>query len=158
MVNCLNCNKETKNKKYCSRSCSASSNNKGVRRHGKPKGLCVICESPKKSSKYFTCGSECATEYKRRHVWPSKEDQKARNALAQSKYRAKKYRVIDPKADPEKIKLFYLNRPEGYEVDHIIPLSKGGRHHEDNLQYLLREENRSKGNKLVGPTGIEPIS
>jgi 5-methylcytosine-specific restriction endonuclease McrA len=32
-----------------------------------------------------------------------------------------------------------------YEVDHIIPISKGGFHHQDNLQILTKEENRKKG-------------
>jgi 5-methylcytosine-specific restriction endonuclease McrA len=32
-----------------------------------------------------------------------------------------------------------------YEVDHIIPLARGGRHHPDNLQLLTAAENRSKG-------------
>lgn len=74
---------------------------------------------------------------------------RARNAQAQSKYRAKKYRVLDPSANKEKILEFYKNRPEGYEVDHIIPLSRGGKHHESTLQYLLKEENRKKNNHFV---------
>lgn len=43
---------------------------------------------------------------------------------------------------------FYKNCPEGYEVDHIIPISKGGKHILSNLQYLTREENRRKLAKL----------
>ena len=35
-----------------------------------------------------------------------------------------------------------------HEVDHIIPVSKGGLHHEDNLQILTRNENRRKSNKI----------
>jgi 5-methylcytosine-specific restriction endonuclease McrA len=35
-----------------------------------------------------------------------------------------------------------------HEVDHIIPVSKGGLHHQDNLQILTREENRRKSNKI----------
>ncbi len=34
-----------------------------------------------------------------------------------------------------------------YEVDHIIPICKGGLHHPDNLQILTMEENRRKGGK-----------
>lgn len=74
---------------------------------------------------------------------------KRNNANRQSRYRAKQYRVLAPNANPIKIKDIYLNCTEGYEVDHIIPLSKGGLHHENNLQYLLKEENRKKSNKLV---------
>lgn len=32
-----------------------------------------------------------------------------------------------------------------YEVDHIIPLARGGKHHPDNLQLLTAAENRAKG-------------
>ncbi len=44
---------------------------------------------------------------------------------------------------------FYMNCPAGYEVDHIIPVSKGGLHTLENLQYLTISENRKKSNKLI---------
>ena len=34
-----------------------------------------------------------------------------------------------------------------HEVDHIIPICKGGLHHPDNLQVLTKEENRKKGGR-----------
>jgi 5-methylcytosine-specific restriction endonuclease McrA len=77
----------------------------------------------------------------------SDEEKSKNNALRQSRYRAKKLRAIDETADKQKICEFYMKRPEGYEVDHIIPLSKGGKHHQDNLQYLTKDENRKKGNR-----------
>jgi 5-methylcytosine-specific restriction endonuclease McrA len=42
----------------------------------------------------------------------------------------------------------YLNCPIGHEVDHIIPVSKGGLHCPSNLQYLTISENRKKSNKI----------
>jgi 5-methylcytosine-specific restriction endonuclease McrA len=42
---------------------------------------------------------------------------------------------------------FYKSCPEGYEVDHILPISKGGEHRMYNLQYLTKSENIRKGNK-----------
>lgn len=53
------------------------------------------------------------------------------------------------KEERKAIGLFYKNCPEGYEVDHIIPISKGGKHMLQNLQYLTIYENRSKGNKIT---------
>lgn len=52
-------------------------------------------------------------------------------------------------AEKKEIQEFYINCPEGYEVDHIYPLSKGGKHHMSNLQYLPISENRRKGSKIL---------
>ena len=38
---------------------------------------------------------------------------------------------------------------EPYEVDHMIPVSKGGLHTFDNLQVLTRYENRKKATKIL---------
>lgn len=42
MVNCLHCDKETNNPKYCSRSCAASINNSNTPKR-QPEGECCIC-------------------------------------------------------------------------------------------------------------------
>lgn len=50
-------------------------------------------------------------------------------------------------ADKKAITNFYMERPEGYEVDHIIPLQGdfvSGLHILENLQYLPAEENHRK--------------
>jgi len=36
-----------------------------------------------------------------------------------------------------------------WEIDHIIPLSKGGKFHYTNLQPLWKEDNRKKSNKIL---------
>lgn len=53
-------------------------------------------------------------------------------------------------ANLDRIKDIYNNCPEGYEVDHIIPLrgkTVSGLHVESNLQYLPKHVNRLKRNK-----------
>lgn len=56
-----------------------------------------------------------------------------------------------PWADIDAINKFYTECPEGYEIDHIIPLKHPlvtGLHVLSNLQYLPKKENRSKSNKF----------
>jgi 5-methylcytosine-specific restriction endonuclease McrA len=43
---------------------------------------------------------------------------------------------VELDSDRERIKQFYLNCPDGMIVDHITPMSLGGSHTVDNLQYL----------------------
>jgi len=143
MNECKQCGTETKNNKFCSRSCAATFNNQGVRRHGSESKECLVCSSPTRS-KY--CSRACASADR-------KKDAKliaASNAARQARYRAKHgyNRAYAPGANKEIIKKIYETCPEGYEVDHIIPLSRGGLHHEDNLQYLTIAENRRKGNRI----------
>ena len=77
----------------------------------------------------------------------TEEEKKAQNKACVYRYRARKYKAIDGTEDKDLIFKIYKNCPKGYEVDHIIPLSKGGKHHEDNLQYLEARENKRKGNR-----------
>ena len=65
-----------------------------------------------------------------------------------ARYRARRLGQTPEDADMEAIEKLYIDRPDGYEVDHIVPLSKGGLHHQDNLQYLTVTENRTKGARL----------
>lgn len=70
--------------------------------------------------------------------------QKARRAL--------KINRLPSWADLSKIKEIYKNCPEGYHVDHIIPLqgtNVSGLHVENNLQYLTAQENLQKHNKFI---------
>lgn len=77
---------------------------------------------------------------------------------ATSKYRCAQARQAEmrrelrmPKwADKEAIRQFYMKRPEGYQVDHIIPLQGklvSGLHVLENLQYLTAAENNRKHNQ-----------
>lgn len=66
------------------------------------------------------------------------------------KYQAGKMNRTPEWADMDAINLFYENRPEGFHVDHIIPLRGkyvSGLHVENNLQWLSASENLRKGNR-----------
>lgn len=73
---------------------------------------------------------------------------------AASKYRSKKMKALLPSTDLEAIDLIYREAKEKsdetnteYHVDHIIPISIGGAHHQDNLRVITAKENLSKNNK-----------
>lgn len=82
--------------------------------------------------------------------WKTYEQHRATVNEANARYRARMKQQIVEGEDLGPIKEFYKNCPPGYEVDHIIPLSKGGLHTLSNLQYLTKSENRKKSNKIIG--------
>lgn len=74
------------------------------------------------------------------------------------RYRSKKFGEIPILTceEQERILLIYkecarITEETGvpHHVDHIHPISKGGKHHPDNLQILTAIENIRKGNKLL---------
>jgi 5-methylcytosine-specific restriction endonuclease McrA len=64
-MKCKNCQKETENPKFCSSSCSASYNNKGVRRHGKSHS-CLYCGTKINRGKYCSIAHQQAHAYETR--------------------------------------------------------------------------------------------
>lgn len=73
-----------------------------------------------------------------------------RGAFQCAKRRAAIQHRTPPWADMRAIRDFYKNCPEGYHVDHIIPLNGenvSGLHVIENLQYLPAFDNMRKGNK-----------
>jgi len=124
IIYCKNCNLKfpqpphSGKRTFCSRSC-ATKYNKSI-------GKCPGGPAPSKGRKHYL-------SMKRKH---------------QADRRARQLNQTPPNADNQIIKEIYLNCPKGYEIDHIIPLSRGGLHHQDNLQYLTPTENRKKGNRI----------
>jgi hypothetical protein len=145
MNNCPNCNKQFKKPQ-------------GLGIHlktcGKPKPTftCQICGTEKEKSyhsKNLYCSHKCAQTGSR--VVKDEAYHKHKRAIANEawqRYYAKQRAQTPLDADLKLIQLIYEQCPKGYEVDHIVPISKGGLHHQDNLQYLPWITNRRKSNKL----------
>ena len=75
------------------------------------------------------------------------EEIAARRLATVRRYQSRKLNALAADADLALIDKIYMAKPEGCEVDHIVPISKGGLHHQDNLQYLPSLENKRKGNR-----------
>lgn len=153
MLKCAHCRTELKGKytlKFCSRSCSASYTNKSKVKHGKyAEKECAVCKTLTKAATY--CSKKCGGIARRKYKTDEERIQAQRRGWREgnANYRAKLLAQTPPDADRKAILEFYKNCPTGYDVDHIIPISKGGLHTLSNLQYLTAFENRSKGNKIL---------
>ena len=154
---CRQCNivlpQEKKNNLFCNQSCAATFNNTG--RIKVPRHPCAQCGKPT-LNKY--CSKKCGWESHRVFLDPNDADQYKRIKKREISYRyyQRLKEQTPPDADLKAIKEFYENCPPGHEVDHIIPISRGGLHTLSNLQYLTVRENRKKSNKVVHPEGLEP--
>jgi 5-methylcytosine-specific restriction endonuclease McrA len=87
---------------------------------------------------------ECINKYSRteKGLYASSR----RNATRHGKFKSA---CLDLSWEEKKLIVrFYKNCPQGYEVDHIIPIAKGGKNCLSNLQYLTKEENRRKSAKI----------
>jgi 5-methylcytosine-specific restriction endonuclease McrA len=163
---CKKCNKEHDGSfgsgKYCCRSCA----NSRIRTDDIKQKISITVKEGIQSGKIPTgCskGVKHKTPRTKEHTEKIADgikqrwDEKGRKTLEQKRarikasvyaYRARKKNAIPDDADLNLIKKIYESAPLGYQIDHIVPLSKGGLHHQDNLQYLPSKENQSKNNKL----------
>lgn len=98
------------------------------------------------------CSHSCSSKFR----YLGEDHKRASRNYHASLRRSRIRSALDETADQEKINSFYrkavkLTEETGvlHEVDHIVPISKGGKHHEDNLQILTAIENRKKYNKIM---------
>lgn len=138
------------------------------------------CKRGHVSRRFVTGGCQiCANEDAQRYYWQDPEkyrqlnreyhqqdDVKERNRIRQKEdyhrrpefwramaswHRAQRLKRVVAWSETEQIREFYKNCPEGYEVDHIVPLQGelvSGLHVLGNLQYLPMAINRAKKNKF----------
>ena len=71
------------------------------------------------------------------------------------KYKLSKKNQVPEFANLNLITKIYESCPEGYHVDHMVPISKGGLHWESNLCYLPASINSAKRAKSIEEFGIE---
>ena len=122
---------------------------------------CKHCGSYEKYVSSYNC-APCAVENGLKKLndnelmKPYRTKEKVNNKTY--RYRAKKYSdaVVLIQEEHERILTIYkecakLMEETGvpHHVDHIHPISKGGKHHPDNLQILTATENIRKSNKLL---------
>lgn len=94
----------------------------------------------------------------KQHLRRAEYQRNKQGYIVRAYQRLRKIKCLTPSdADKQKIQNFYneamrLTEETGikHEVDHVVPVSLGGLHHQDNLQVLNWIENRKKGNKLLG--------
>lgn len=124
--------------------------NKAYRNLNKEKLQEYYKNNKDKKKVYQNINRQKIKEYKKKWNQENKGKINSYSILQQEK---RKLRVPKWLSQEEKIKIqkFYDNCPEGMVVDHIIPLlgkNVSGLHVLSNLQYLSREDNEKKGNKL----------
>lgn len=95
---------------------------------------------------------ECQRQWRKKNPdydkqWAKDNPDKVNAKIAKRK--ARELNQTPQNANKELINFYYEVAATmlDYEVDHIKPLSKGGLHHEDNLQILEKSLNRQKSNK-----------
>ena len=111
----------------------------------RPRRLSMMKKWRKKSKGGEFCQQAYQQDYR------SQPEKKAIRAALQMKRESLKKGATLPDSDFEKIKELYvlrsvMSQESGivYQVDHIVPLSIGGAHHQDNLQIITKEENSLK--------------
>ena len=127
-----------------------------IHSNGKPRKQCKSCLYTRRKSVAKEVKLRSSRKYREKNYTLCLERSKEwrKNNLAYDAFRASTYRATKAQRTPswanlDKIKEIYLNCPEGFHVDHIVPLRgthASGLHVETNLQYLPAVENLRKRN------------
>lgn len=136
---CIVCEKDRQIKKYAKHKESIDKSNKKWQKENKDKVKAI-------KDRYRNKETSKDIESKQRRKW--QKENKDKTVFYSAKRRAQKLNATLEGYDVE-IKEIYKNCPEGYHVDHIMPLQGNGicgLHVPWNLQYLTAEENLRKSN------------
>jgi hypothetical protein len=90
-------------------------------------------------------------DYRRAKTMEHYNNNKEQYVANRARRRARELNALPSWADLDAIAEFYRVKPEGFHVDHIIPLQGKlvcGLHTLNNLQYLTAFDNKSKSNKF----------
>ena len=119
----------------------------------------------KQQSRYYQDNKEAVRKYNSRYYQDNKEAIRKHNSAysrtpkgkavwirsqAMRRRQIAKYRLTQ--SEKFAVDQFRMNAPNGYHVDHVYPLAKGGLEHPWNLQYLTAEENLKKKDKVLPNT------
>lgn len=105
----------------------------------------------KSDKKYWANAPEWVKENRKKRIAEWAQNNKGRRSANEQKRRDRIKNATVPWANLEAICNFYRNCPDGFTVDHIIPLQGKeitGLHILENLQYLPMTENCKKSNKF----------
>ena len=116
---------------------------------------------------YYKANREKIKAHRKTHEFKQKRkaycDTECYRGMARAhhaKRRSLKTQSTLPTTDYKLIKKIYYQRAvtaeengEQYHVDHIIPLSIGGAHHQDNLRIITAQENLEKADKYIPELG-----
>jgi len=103
------------------------------------------------NAKYRKNNPDTCRKATRRYRDKDRVSYRKRDLARVSKRRADKIQRTPAWADLKKIEEIYANRPDGYHIDHIIPLkgeNVSGLHVEGNLEAIPARENLRKSNKF----------
>lgn len=121
---CLNCQKETTNPKFCSRSCAASYNNRVKPKRQKEIKLCIICGKPAKQYN----NSYCRSKYCEECALTLTKDYTLKEAIYTRHHKSSAFALVRSRARKEMSKLPQICMKCGYdehvEVCHIKPISQ----------------------------------
>ena len=118
--------------------------------------MCLTCNTENSARSLL---NPVTKEKQRKAFERYKKTDKGRAALKRglTNRRAARQNALPPWVDTVTLSDFITSCPEGYHIDHIIPMKAKnvcGLHTLDNLQYLPAQENRKKYNR-VDPLTLE---